>query len=85
MEPALFTDPSLRGVLGELINREPIFHRPELGTTRAAFEDMIASDFWEVGASACRYEKEYILAELERRRQRPVPTYGKPRSSSAGN
>jgi len=34
MEPALVTDPALAGVLDELIKREPIFHRPELGATR---------------------------------------------------
>ena len=72
MEPSLVTDPSLAGVLHELTSREPIFHRPEFGTNRAAFEGMIASDFWEVGASGRRYGREYILAELERRGRRPV-------------
>ena len=30
-EPALATDPALTGILDELVSREPIFHRPELG------------------------------------------------------
>jgi hypothetical protein len=30
----LMTDPTLAQVLHELRQREPIFHRPELGTTR---------------------------------------------------
>lgn len=62
------TDTALAGVLEELIAREPIFHRPELGTD---FENMIAADFWEVGASGRRYSREYILAELERRLTNP--------------
>lgn len=31
-EPDLTTDPALLEVLAELREREPIFHRPELGT-----------------------------------------------------
>jgi hypothetical protein len=67
MEPALITDPALAGVLDELVSREPIFHRPELGTTRADFENMTVADFWEVGASGRRYSREYVLAELQKR------------------
>jgi hypothetical protein len=67
MEPSLITDPSLAGVLDELVSREPIFHRPELGTTRADFENMTVADFWEVGASGRRYSREYVLAELQKR------------------
>jgi hypothetical protein len=66
-EPPLVTDPALTDVLEDLQRREPIFHRPELGTTRADFETMTASDFWEVGASGRRYSRDYVLAELERR------------------
>jgi hypothetical protein len=69
MEPTLATDPALAGVLDELIRREPIFHSPELGTTRADFENMLMPDFWEVGASGRRYSRDYVLAELERRQR----------------
>jgi hypothetical protein len=69
MEPTPATDPALAGVLDELIRREPIFHRPELGTTRADFEEMMMPDFWEVGASGRRYSRDYVLAELERRQR----------------
>lgn len=62
------TDTALAGVLEELTRREPIFHRPELGTD---FENMTAADFWEVGASGRQYSREYILAELERRQANP--------------
>jgi len=71
MEPTLSTDPDLLGVLEELREREPIFHRPELGVTRADFDGMMASDFWEIGASGQRYSREYVLDELERRHRNP--------------
>src|SRR5260370_38315845 len=67
MEPALATDPAVVDVLNELIRREPIFHRPELGTTRVDFENMTVADFWEVGASGRRYSRDYVLHTLERR------------------
>jgi hypothetical protein len=66
-EPTRATDPELIGVLNELRQREPIFHRQELGTGRADFENMTAREFWEIGASGRRYSREYVLAELERR------------------
>jgi len=71
MEPILSNDPGLLGVLEELKDREPIFHRPEFGVTRADFDGVMASDFWEIGASGRRYSREYVLAELERRQQHP--------------
>jgi hypothetical protein len=49
------------------MQREPIFHRPEFGTTRADFERMTAPDFWEIGASGRRYDRAFVLDELERR------------------
>jgi hypothetical protein len=54
-------------VLDELVSREPIFHRPEWGTTRADFERMTMPDFWEVGASGRRYSRDYVLSVLESR------------------
>ena len=54
MEPNLITDAQVLDVMDELIEREPIFHRPEHGTTRADFERMTESTFWEVGASGRR-------------------------------
>ncbi len=65
------TDPALLGILDELKAREPIFHRPEFGTTRAHFENMMHVDFWEIGASGRRYSRQDVLAELERRRRNP--------------
>jgi hypothetical protein len=63
----LNTAPHLLAVLEELKRREPIFHRPELGTTRADFENMTDPAFWEVGASGRRYSREFILDTLENR------------------
>jgi hypothetical protein len=68
MEPTLATAPHLIPVLEELRRREPLFHRPELGTSRRDFEDMTDASFWEVGASGRRYSREFILDTLENRR-----------------
>jgi hypothetical protein len=68
VEPVLTTDPELVDVLNELIRREPVFHRPEFGTTRVDFENMVVADFWEVGASGRRYSRTYVLDGLEKRR-----------------
>jgi hypothetical protein len=70
MEPDLITEPALRGVLDELRRREPIFHHPEFGASRADFENMMVDDFWEVGASGQRYSKSAVLDELARRYSR---------------
>jgi hypothetical protein len=72
MGSKLITDPRLSGVLEELTRREPIFHRPEFGTTRADFERMTEETFWEVGASGRRYSREWVLDELDRRRANPT-------------
>ena len=71
MEPVLTTDSELSDILAELSSREPIFHRPELGTSRADFEKMTIDDFWEVGASGRRYSRAYVLDELEKRHAVP--------------
>jgi hypothetical protein len=67
MELVLTTDPDLLGILEELASREPIFHRPEMGTSRADFEKMTVADFWETGASGRRYSRAYVLDLLEKR------------------
>jgi hypothetical protein len=67
MEPKFETGPELAGVVAELVAREPIFHRPEFGKTRADFERMTVEDFWETGASGRRYSRASVLDELERR------------------
>jgi hypothetical protein len=67
MEPTLTTPPELEEILAELSRREPNFHRPEFGTTRADFDKLMVEDYWETGASGRRYSRAAILDELERR------------------
>ena len=67
MEPKLVTDPKLSDILNELKQLEPIFHHPELGSTRQDFEKMMDDSFWEVGASGNRYSRDYVLDVLQKR------------------
>jgi hypothetical protein len=71
-EPELVTAPELLPVLEALRRREPIFHRPEFGSTRADFERMAAADFWEIGASGHRYSRAHVLDVLEHRAPDPA-------------
>jgi hypothetical protein len=59
--------PSLDQVTAELAAREPIFHRPEFGTTPADFEAMMDDGFFEVGASGKKYSREFVLEALQLR------------------
>jgi hypothetical protein len=63
---------TLDRVTRELQAREPIFHRPEFGSTRADFEAMMAGDFSEVGASGKKYSRDYVLQVLEERMRTAV-------------
>jgi hypothetical protein len=67
MEPDRPTEPHLLPVLEELRAREPLFHHPELGTTREAFARQMAPGFWETGASGRRYGREHTLDVLVER------------------
>lgn len=61
----------LNTVLAELKSREPIFHRPEHGTTRKYFEKMTVDDFWEIGASGNRYERDFVIDTVVERYKDP--------------
>ena len=63
-EPVLVTDPKLMDIQRQLIELEPIFHHPELGTQRSDYERMTDKDFWEVGASGRVYSREFIISTL---------------------
>lgn len=67
IEPKLTTEPGLLETLEELARLEAIFHRPEMGRTRADLEKMVAEDFWEVGASGKRYSRQFVLEVLDKR------------------
>jgi len=71
-EPDLATPPHLQGVLDELRRREPIFHHPGFGTSRADYMRMTTDDFWEIGASGQRYSRAFVLDVLEARVANPV-------------
>jgi len=51
----------------ELLLLEPIFHTPATGPERHKYESVIAPDFWEVGASGKRYDRELVLKTLAER------------------
>ncbi len=71
-QPDLATPPRLREVLDELRRREPIFHHPGSGNSRADYARMTVDDFWEIGASGQRYSREFVLDVLEARLSNPV-------------
>jgi hypothetical protein len=71
MEPDRVTDQRLLAVQVELAALEPIFHHPELGTSREAYEAMTEAAFWEVGASGRRYSRESIVQTLLERYSQP--------------
>ena len=71
MESRNALNPEDAVILAELSRREPLFHRPEFGTSRTDFERMTAEDFWEIGASGRRYSRDFVLDELEKRFSAP--------------
>lgn len=58
-------------MLQELRRLEPIFHRPEYRSP-AQLEQLLAPDFWEIGASGRRYSRRYVLRTLAARAASPV-------------
>lgn len=69
-EPDFHTAPEDLTVQKELMDREPIFHRPLSGTSRQQFEKMTAAEFWETGASGRRYSRQFCLDTLEKKYQK---------------
>ena|SRR5271154_3810311 len=58
---------ALKRVEAELIAREPIFHKPELGTSRDDYLAQTAEDYWEVGASGRVYDRDDVVWSLMKR------------------
>jgi hypothetical protein len=71
MEPKLVTRREDRAVLEELRAREPIFHGALYHGSRAALEELVDEDFWEIGASGRRYSRQYVLKTLAARAADP--------------
>ncbi len=45
-------------MLDAVRQREPIFHHPGFGTSRADYARMTVDDFWEIGASGQRHSRD---------------------------
>lgn len=61
------TAPEHLEVLLELMQLEPIFHRAHVDSKHHEFADMTDNDFWEIGASGQRYDRDFVLDTLEQR------------------
>lgn len=61
----------LARVMAELLDREPIFHKPALGTQSDDYLAMTAEDYWEVGASGRVYDREFVVQSLVARGKVP--------------
>lgn len=64
--------PALRAILAQLRELEPLFHRVAPGTSRDVFARMVSADFFEVGASGRRYDRDFVLDTLEARHREPI-------------
>jgi hypothetical protein len=71
MEPNLVVAERLVPVLEELRRLEPLFHAAALNATVQQFEELVAPEFWEVGASGRRYSREFALSVLKARQRDP--------------
>ena len=71
-EPNLVVPAHLRSVLEELKALEPHFHTASVGTTPDQLNEMMAPEFWEVGASGRRYSRTAVLSVLQQRRHDPT-------------
>lgn len=59
----------LKLIIEELVALEPIFHRPEVASTREDFEKIIDENFTEISASGKKYEREEVIDTLVRRKK----------------
>ena len=67
MEPNLVVAEELIPVLKVLMRLEPLFHAATGEATPQQFEELVATEFWEVGASGRRYSREFALNVLNSR------------------
>lgn len=64
-------DAGLKSVLDELRTLEPLIYAANSGVPRSGFENLLAQDFWEVGASGRVYTRDFVLSTLEERQKNP--------------
>ncbi|MFT4125163.1 MAG: DUF4440 domain-containing protein, partial [Gordonia sp. (in: high G+C Gram-positive bacteria)] len=62
--------PDEKTVRTELRDREPLFHRPGQAGSWAEVCSVTAPDYWEIGASGRRYDREFIWSVLQERHHR---------------
>ena len=67
MEPTLTTPDHLKPTLEALMRIEPLFHAVCPEATESLFEELVADDFWEIGASGRKYSREFALHTLKSR------------------
>lgn len=72
MEPVLVVPERLVPVLEELRRLELLFHPASAQATAQRFEELVAPEFWEVGASGRRYSREFALEVLKERQREPA-------------
>jgi hypothetical protein len=71
MEPDLTVPQALAPVLDELKKLEPLFHAAHAQASTQQFEQLVAPEFWEVGASGKRYSRAFVLKVLAERIESP--------------
>jgi hypothetical protein len=72
MEPELVVPERLQPVLEELRRLEPLFHAANHDASAERFEDLVAPQFWEIGASGRRYSRDFALSVLKERQRKPA-------------
>lgn len=72
MEPVLFTPQHLMPYLEELRALEPLFHAAHASATPRLFEELVAPEFWEIGASGRNYSRAFALHVLTDRPTQPT-------------
>ena len=60
-------------LLKELTSLEIFIHWPAIGTSKQILENLLDKNFWEVGASGKKYDREIVLNVLLERAQKENP------------
>lgn len=71
MEPVLTMPAALAPILQQLQAIEPLYHAAYKDATPAQFEQLVAPNFWEVGATGRQYSRAFALAVLTQRPATP--------------
>jgi hypothetical protein len=72
MEPKLVVPDSLQPVLEDFQRLEPLFHAANPDASPEKFEELVAPQFWEIGASGRRYSRDFALSVLTERQRKPA-------------